>query len=418
MTEVMDVDVLKEMYPGKDIRGQDIKQTRYGEMGKTEYVSKENKRCIVNRMYFRESISAPKGMYFVWTGKTLLQKNDSLPDGIFPFVVYQWFVTPGQDYAMGFVEPLIKPQLTINVSLTKENVLSRKIINPDLILEGDYDVVTEELENGQKVIRVPYGRNSVQFLKYPSDISICENLKQSAELQSLDIAGIRETSLGRQQRESTATQTAMLKDSDNIGLYSFKERIDDSFCEVCKIKLHIAQKYFKEKRIIKSIGRANESYMQYFYGADLKGYYDIEAVKMPFVSAAMEQQIKTNLMQKGVFAPTDSAELLYSNMTMVLNSGLPNADDIVREYLGDDLTYSQLGEIAQSIRSQKMKLEIGNLSLMDINQELQAQQFKGQYQSMANPQTADQNNINGAGMEPAPQAGMEPVNNGTQVPIQ
>ena len=64
MTEVMDVDVLKEMYPGKDIRGQDIKQTRYGEMGKTEYVSKENKRCIVNRMYFRESISAPKGMYF------------------------------------------------------------------------------------------------------------------------------------------------------------------------------------------------------------------------------------------------------------------------------------------------------------------------------------------------------------------
>ena len=139
--------------------------------------------------------------------------------------------------------------------------------------------------------------------------------------------------------------------------------------------------------------------MQYFYGADLKGYYDIEAVKMPFVSAAMEQQIKTNLMQKGVFAPTDSAELLYSNMTMVLNSGLPNADDIVREYLGDDLTYSQLGEIAQSIRSQKMKLEIGNLSLMDINQELQAQQFKGQYQSMANPQTADQNNINGAGMD-------------------
>ena len=130
---------------------------------------------------------------------------------------------------MGFVEPLIKPQLTINVSLTKENVLSRKIINPDLILEGDYDVVTEELENGQKVIRVPYGRNSVQFLKYPSDISICENLKQSAELQSLDIAGIRETSLGRQQRESTATQTAMLKDSDNIGLYSFKERIDDAF---------------------------------------------------------------------------------------------------------------------------------------------------------------------------------------------
>ena len=120
-----------------------------------------------------------------------------------------------------------------------------------------------------------------------------------AREELMELAGLRETSLGRQPRTATATQVAMLTESDTTGIAFFKSKIESTLGLVYNIKLKLAQKYFKSKRMIRLVGMNGKIDTRLFYGADLKGAVDVVIKPAPYVSEAMRQNILMQLITAG-----------------------------------------------------------------------------------------------------------------------
>jgi hypothetical protein len=395
LTEVYDIDRLKELYPGKEIYPEKVIITQYGNMRLEKHEQTQDK-CIVKRMYVREDKENPKGKYYAWTGNTLLQEGE-LPDGIFPFVVFKWLYQPGYVYPEGFVEPLIRSQITINDGLLKLRKLAEKKANPPILMAGNSEVREETMqESGQDIYRYKMGYDKPEFLQFPQDMQEVYNLIAMAREEMMSIAGLRETSLGRQPREATATQMALLKRSDNAGIGYFKYAFEKTFAKVCHTKLELAKKYFKQERLIKIVGVDRKPYVSKFYGADLKGVIDVKCEPTTYIDDAMRQQIMMQLITAGAFTMWQGVEDGYSKMSMILNSGLPNARDIVDNILGDKMTFDELQEIAGSVKNEKTSLEIMNLELSKLNAEVQGQQLQLQF---AQGQMAQAQMVAGQGEE-------------------
>lgn len=381
-SEVYNVDVLQELYPGLEIKPDNVVVTKYGS-NKLEQNIKTRDKCLVKRMYIRESKAFPKGSYYAWTGNTLLQGRDDLPDGMFPFVILQWLFIPGQAYPEGFVEPLIKPQITINDNLLKLIRLAEKKSSPPVLVAGSKALTMETIaSSGQDVIHYNMGLDKPEFLNFSHDMQESYNLIQMAREEMMANAGLRETSLGRQPREATATQIASLKESDNLGIGYFKYAFERAYAQICYIKLRLAQKYFKQKRLIRTVGVNNEPNVRDFYGSDIKSVLDVVVKPTPYMTEAMKQNVLMQLITAGAFSAWQSAEDGLSKMTMIMNSGLNNARDIVDSILGDNMTFEQFEEFVGTIRNGKMTLETKQLDLADINAELQAVQMRMQYQQI------------------------------------
>lgn len=383
-SEVYDVDVLQSLYPSKEIKPDNVVITKFGS-NRLEQNVKSKDKCLVKRMYIRESKAYPKGSYYVWTGSTLLQGRDDLPDGMFPFVILQWLFIPGQAYPEGFVEPLIKPQITINDNLLKLFRLANKKSSPPILIAGPKNLTMETIaSSGQDVYHYQIGLDKPEFLQFNYDMRECENLIYMAREEMMANAGLRETSLGRQPREATATQIASLKESDNLGIGYFKYAFERAYAQICYIKLRLAQKYFKKKRLIRTVGVNNEPNVRDFYGSDIKSVLDVVVKPTPYMTEAMKQNVLMQLITAGAFSQWQSAEDGLSKMTMIMNSGLNNARDIVDSILGDNMTFEQLEEFVGTLRNGKMTLETKQLDLADINAELQAVQMRMQYQQIQN----------------------------------
>jgi hypothetical protein len=386
LSEVYDVDILRDMFPGKQIDKQVVTIEKYGHQRLEHKVLSEDK-CIVHRMFIRESKENPKGLYFAWVGDTLLQQNDTLPDGIFPFTVYQWIHQTGYAYPMGFVEPLIKPQITINRELAKIKAVSNKIINPPMIVDSmaEDELVQAKLPNGQEIVYLPPGQRDVRFVEYRNNVNLSFSIIEQAERNMYELAGIREPSVAN---AKTATAVALQNETDAQGLQYFRTRIEKANENNGRIKLVIAQQKFKSKRMIAITGIDNQTKVSYFYGADLAHAVDVQVRSTPYMTEATKNQILTNLIQAGAFSAWQSLEDGYSKMSLIDNSGLPNRRDIIRAQLGEDLDYQSLAKYVCEVRALKTKLELANMELAYKQVELQSQQMDAQGQQIALQQQA------------------------------
>lgn len=389
-SEVYDVDTLKYLYPGKNIQSQGITVTRYGK-SKLNGIKDNTDKCMLNRMFIRENKYIPNGLQFVWTGTTMLQKGD-LPDGIFPFVIFQWLPINGQEYPEGFIEPLVKPQITININRHRAELVAAAKARPPLVIQGNGEFRQEN--KGYPTYRVPPSYAEPRFMQFPHDLQEVYNEIQMAREELMELAGLRETSLGRQPRTATATQVAMLTESDTTGIAFFKSKIESTLGLVYNIKLKLAQKYFKSKRMIRLVGLNGKIDVRLFLGADLKGAVDVIIKPAPYVSEAMRQNILMQLITAGAFTYSQGIEDEYSKMSMILASGLPDAREIVENIIGDKYTFEYLQELNAEIKDRKNVLELSRMEGMIQQSELQNMQLASQSQQMQqmvqNPELASQ----------------------------
>lgn len=412
-TDVWDIDEINSMWPGADVRAEDV-STAFASSGTlintARPVPNRKHSAILRQAYFAPDKKSPNGMLCIWANGKLLHKGD-LPDGIFPFVPIDWMWIPGRSYPLSFISPLRDLQKELNVTLSQLVELRNRQLRGDLLAQGHGEVTERFLDSGQKIVQVPPSMKA-ELMRYDLNTRDAESIMMRAWNDMMQIAGIHEQSLGQAvQREVTATQVQMLKESDLRGLELFREGFDKSYCQISRLKLELAQRHYTAPRLLRVMGETDQLRVVAFYGSDLSSSTDVVPRAVPMMTEMQRQMLKQQLIDKGAYGPYNDIQTMKAGCMAIINSGLPNAMEEV-ERLIYPMTYEELlmacGELTRKMAEiQLLQAEAASLQVqMQIAAAMQAVQPPDNG-GVPEGAPVDQNGVpidDATLMEPAPQA--------------
>ncbi len=394
---IMDVDEVNDKWPGHEVTAEEISTSVFssGRLSANvvfggEFTPAPKNACLLKQMYIRPTWDTPKGKYYVWADHKLLA-NDDLPNGIFPFVCIDWLPIINKAYPLAFITNLIDPQREMNITYSQLVELKNRQMRGDIAVQGTGEVIQEILPSGQKVVRVSSEATKWEFLKYDLNSTDAEVLLGKLWNDMMMIAGVRESSLGKQVNAGTPATTMMLtKESDMAGLQLFRKGFDLAYCKVSQTKIELAHSNYKVPRLIKVVGELNMPKVTAFLGSDLRGVKDVVPRATPIVSETLKQQLIRESVQQQLYGPYVSPQDKLAKIRALLASGIPG----IQEEVDKQLAPMNLDELI------KMCSELDMLQAKA--QVLQLQTAIMQMESMINPQPEEQPILDQDG-EPIPQ---------------
>jgi hypothetical protein len=117
----------------------------------------------------------------------------------------------------------------------------------------------------------------------------------------------------------------MMLEQENLKIDPMIKRINKSLVEEGRFRLRLMEKYYKQERLVKIVGKSNEASISYFKGADLKGNTDVKLNVGVSIhqSKVVQQRLLLELKQQG--APID-----WNKIFKLIGEG-----DIEQELRGD-----------------------------------------------------------------------------------
>lgn len=370
-SDVRDIDEVESLYPGTELEEEEVADaSRFLDKLLTNIVegvdsgrTKREHSVILKRMFQRPDAKNPKGKYYVWANKVLLREAE-LPEGQMPFTVIDWFPIPGRAYPLPFVTPLRDLQKEINITMSQLVELKNRQLRGDLVVRGVGDVHQEvDAITGAKRIKLDPGIQEFQFMKYDLNPTEAELLLNRLQNDAMQVAGIHESSLGQQARGSvTATQVAMLKESDMSGLTLFRAGFDNAYSDVATLKLLNAKNHYHVPRLIRVVGDGNAPRVRAFMGSDLKATQDVRPLPSPLLSPTMIAQMRTTLgtPPNHCWGPYLNLSDKLAQLKLLQGSGLPDAEQEVRGMLGG-MTLDDLAKIVNEMEIKQAALQMAQL---------------------------------------------------------
>jgi hypothetical protein len=385
-SDVRDISEINDLYPGKDIEAEEVADaSRFMDKllsnvveGTEQGATKKENAVILKRLYCRPDAKNPKGKYYVWANNVLLQEG-TLPEGQMPFTAIDWFPIPGRAYPLPFVTPLRDLQREINITMSQIVELKNRQLRGDLVLRGVGDVHQEiDPITGAKRIKVDPGIQQFEFMRYDLNPTEAEVLLDRLHGDAMRVAGIHDPTMGNpSSSRTTATEIAMLKESDMSGLTLFRAGFDNSYSKVAILKLLNAKNHYHIPRLIKVVGEGNEVRTAAFMGSDLRNTQDVRPRPAPLLTETMKSQMRMVAYGQGLYGPYMSLPDKYAKLTALLNSGLPDAEQEVRERLGN-MTMSDLRQMCNQFE------------MMQAQAQMMAMQTQMQQMAMSMPQQQQQ----------------------------
>jgi len=349
----------------------------------TETTQKREKAVHLKRMYLRPSRKNPKGRYFCWANKTLLAKSE-LPDGVFPFIPLDWFWIPGRSYPMAFITPLRDPQREVNITFSQLIELKNRQLRGDLAVSGPGDVTQEVVKDsdgritGQKIIRIPYG-TEWKFVEYNLNVTEGEMILTRLWNESMQLAGVHESSIGQTPGKAvTATQIAMLKESDTTGLTLFRAGFDLKYCEIDSTKMILAREHYHIPRLIRSVGSTNMPNTQAFYGAELRRTEDVRPKTVPILTETMKADMREQAQAQGLLNLEGTPAQIYGKVFALQNN--PAFTDEEIEALIAPLSIEQLRQMSMEYTTLQMQVQT-----LDLQMQIQGMMMQAQSSGMGGP---------------------------------
>lgn len=393
-SDVRDVSEINDLYPGADVQPEEVADsskfldrllTNVIE-GVGQSAGKKENSAILKRLYVRPDARSPRGKYYVWANDVVLQEGE-LPEGQMPFTVIDWFPIPGRVYPLPFVTPLRDLQREINITMSQLVELKNRQLRGDLILRGVGDVHQEiDPQTGAKRIKVDPGIQQFDFMRYDLNPTEAEMLLNRLHADTMQIAGIHDPTMGAPiPTIQTATEIALLKEADISGLTLFRAGFDNSYSKVSTLKLLNAKNHYHVPRLIRIVGEGNAVRTAAFMGSDLRKTQDVRPRSMPILTEAMKAQMKVQAFAQGLYGPYMSLPDKYAKLTALLNSGIPDADQEVRERLGG-MSMSDLRKACNDIEMMQAQAQ-----MIAMQAQLQEMQMAAQaQQTVQTPPPTDQ----------------------------
>jgi hypothetical protein len=117
----------------------------------------------------------------------------------------------------------------------------------------------------------------------------------------------------------------MMLEQENLKIDPMIKRLNKTLIDEGRFRLRMMEKYYKQDRLVKIVGRSNEASISYFKGADLKGNTDVKLSIGVNIHQSKVVQQRLLLELKGQGAPID-----WNKIFKLLGDG-----DIEQELRGD-----------------------------------------------------------------------------------
>lgn len=266
----------------------------------------ESSTALVIECWIKPCSDFPKGKVITVAGDVLLEVSDfPLESGELPFVMISWGKTmPGRFWPVPPISRLIPMQKNINKTYSQIIEHKNSSAFPPLFIQAGTRIAKGQWTNAPGSV-VEYKGDKEPTPAYPKPlpnyvVEIIDRMKQSI----MDASGFQEIERGAVPTGvNTATGIKLLQERNDLRLGPVIRCFELAYQSMCKLFLQFAGEYYTEKHMIRISGKDNQTIVDEFYGADLKGNYDVIVLPgstKPRSPAARQQSI-IEKMQAGLY---------------------------------------------------------------------------------------------------------------------
>jgi hypothetical protein len=322
----------------KAVGGDGTEDDKYvGMFEKENEKDKDEPTYIVKFHWEKASKKFPNGRHIIAVGKLILWKGENPALGEIPYFHYGYKRYGNSLWHTGPLHHVQDIQREYNrmVSIISEHIEGWRpklqIPPGSLLKNGSY---TRE---GLEIVEVDTSKGDIKPVNTPelSTTVLAHRDYLSGALNM--VANVHEVSYSQLPEHATrapASLYSMMLEQENLKIDPMIKRINKTLIEEGSFRLRMMEKYYKQERLIKVVGRSNEASIVWFKGADLKGNTDVKLNIGVNIHQSKVVQQRLLLELKGQGAPID-----WNKIYKLIGEG--------------DLSDELRGDIADETRAQR-----------------------------------------------------------------
>ena len=373
--ELMDKDILKEIYPQIDEKA--LKGSN--EISKYVYddtVDTSNKAAVVDWYYKKRTEGKTVLHYCKFTGENLLYSSEADPNysvsgfydhGLYPFVFDPLFVVEGTPAGFGYIDIMKSPQMMID---KLDQAILKNILQSSTrryFVRNDGAVNEEEFADFSKefvhVASSSLGEDSIREIKYDSINSIAPQIKQMKVEELKETSGNRDFSQGSTTSGVTAASAiAALQEAGSKLSRDMLKSAYRAFAQINRFCIELIRQFYDEPRYFRILGEKGMEFISYsnmnlkpqmqgsIFGVE--GYrlpeFDIKikAQKASTFSKLAQNELAKELYGLGFFNPQISDQALLCIDMM----DFEGKQQIVNKISQNGTMYQQIQQLVALVR--------------------------------------------------------------------
>lgn len=303
--------------------------TKYVGMNEKENEKDKDEHTYIVKYYWEKATKKyPQGRHLIVVGKIILWRGENPCLGQIPYWHYGYKRYGNSLWHTGPLHHVQDLQRIDNrmVSITSEHIEAWKPklqIGPGaLVKNGAY--TTEAAE----IVEVDSSKGEVRPIPIPELSPQVGAFMGYIENAINTVANVHEVSysqLPTGANRAPASLYSMMLEQENLKIDPMIKRINKALLSEGRFRLRMMEKYYKQDRLIKIVGRSREASIAYFKGADLKGNTDVKLNIGVNIHQSKVVQQRLLLELKGQGAPID-----WNKIFKLIGEG-----DIEEELRGD-----------------------------------------------------------------------------------
>ena len=303
--------------------------TKYEGMNEKENEKDKDEHTYIVKYYWEKSTKKyAQGRHLIIVGKIILWRGENPCLGQIPYWHYGYKRYGNSLWHTGPMHHVQDLQRIDNrmVSITSEHIEAwrpKLQIGPGaLVKNGAYTTDAAE------IVEVDSSKGDVRPIPIPELSPQVGAFMAYIENAINTVANVHEVSysqLPTGANRAPASLYSMMLEQENLKIDPMIKRINKTLISEGRFRLRMMEKYYKQDRLIKIVGRSKEASIAYFKGADLKGNTDVKlniGVNI-HQSKVVQQRLLLELKQQG--APID-----WNKIFKLIGQG-----DIEEELRGD-----------------------------------------------------------------------------------
>jgi hypothetical protein len=208
-------------------------------------------QVLIREYYFRPCYKYPEGYFYITTETGILFEGP-LPFGLFPILTSGFDDVPTSPRSKSIIKALRAPQAEIN-RMASMRAITQITLGDDKVITtlggklqkgSRWDGIREFTSNaGANSIQVLPGRSGDQFAS-----SLAEEVGEIYKLANLEYEMAEKT-----MQDPFAMLYSSLSQRKKYGMYV--KKFERFLCEVAKLYLRLAKRYFDDQRLVRAIGK-------------------------------------------------------------------------------------------------------------------------------------------------------------------
>jgi len=280
-----------------------------------ELVDKEEKTAVIKRYWERKSEKYKNGRFFIVLGNMFIWKGPNKELGEIPFYHYYYKKSANTPWGIGpmFYVQDLQREFNRTVSMISEHIEAWK---PKMVAEEGAITKTGAFTNDiAEILEIAPGSQPPHPISMPELSQQVMMYRDFIEGGFGKVSNVHEVSysqLPKYASRAPASLFSMMLEQENVKLDPMIRRMNQTIIKEGNFRLRLMDKYYKQERLVKVVGRNAASTVDYFKGADLKGNFDVKlsiGVSL-HQSKTILQRLIIELKQNNVLTDKDNNKIL------------------------------------------------------------------------------------------------------------